>query len=100
MKTLQSIIQILQKHEEKLKGKYKIKTLKIFGSYAVGKQTESSDLDVIVTFKEAPTLLEFLSLKEYIENLVKLKVDLVTENAISPYIRPHLKEVEVLNFEK
>jgi len=49
MKALQSIIPILQKHQEKLKEKYKVKTLKIFGSYAVGKQTESSDLDVIVT---------------------------------------------------
>ena len=93
---LQDIIQILQEHREKLKETYGVKSLKIFGSYARCEQTEKSDLDLIVSFEETPTFLEFVDLKEYLESITGVKVDLVTEEGISPYIKPHIEEIEVL----
>ena len=95
-KVLQEIIQILKEHQEELRETYKVKHLKVFGSYAKGEQTEDSDLDLIVSFEETPTLLMFIGLKEYLEGITGVEVDLVTEDGISPYVKPYINEVEVL----
>ena len=60
MKNMHEIIKILREHKEELKEKYKIKEIKIFGSYARGEQRETSDIDIIVDFEETPTLIELL----------------------------------------
>ncbi|HEC88593.1 MAG TPA: nucleotidyltransferase, partial [Thermoplasmata archaeon] len=44
-KSLSDIKEILKKHEEELKEKYKIKEIGIFGSYLRGEAKESSDVD-------------------------------------------------------
>lgn len=93
---LQEIIQTLKEHQKELRETYRVKHLKIFGSYVRNDQKEDSDLDLIVSFEETPTLLEFIALKGYLENITGIKVDLVTEEGISPYIKPYIEEVEVL----
>jgi len=93
---LQEIIQTLKEHQEELRERYRVKHLKVFGSYVRGNQKEESDLDLMVSFEETPTLLEFIDLKEYLEGITGVKIDLVTEEGISPYIKPYIEEVEVL----
>jgi len=96
MKTLNEIIKTLNEHnehKEKLKNKYKIKELKVFGSYAKGEQKETSDIDLIVDFEEYPTLIEFLRIQEELEDLLGVKVDLLTEESISPFVKPFIKEI-------
>ena len=93
---LQEIIQTLKEHEKELREAYRVKHLKVFGSYAKNNQKEDSDLDLMVSFEETPTLLEFIDLKEYLESITGIKVDLVTEEGISPYIKPYIEGVEVL----
>jgi len=93
MKNMHEIIKILTEHKEELKEKYKIKEIKIFGSYARGEQRETSDIDIIVDFEETPTLIEFLRVEEEIERILGIKVDLLTEESISPFIKPYIKEV-------
>jgi predicted nucleotidyltransferase len=93
MKTLNEIIKKLNEHKEELKNKYKIKELKVFGSYAKGEQKETSDIDLIVDFEEYPTLIEFIRIQEELENLLGVKVDLLTEESISPFVKPFIKEI-------
>ena len=93
MKNMHEIIKILTEHKEELKEKYKIKEIKIFGSYARGEQRETSDIDIIVDFEETPTLIELLRVEEEIERILGIKVDLLTEDSISPFIKPYIKEV-------
>jgi predicted nucleotidyltransferase len=50
-KVLQEIIQVLKEHQEELKETYKVKRLKVFGSYAKNEQTEKSDLDLMISLK-------------------------------------------------
>jgi len=96
VKTLNEVVEILRMHKEELKSKHKIKSIKIFGSYARGEQKETSDIDIIVEFEEYPTLVEFIRIQEELESLLGIKVDLLTEGSISPFIRPFIKEtVEV-----
>ena len=93
MKNLSEIIEILRDHREELKKKYKIEEIKIFGSYVRGEQKESSDIDLIVKFREIPTLIEFVRIQEELERILGIKVDLLTEESISPFIKPYIKDV-------
>ena len=56
-----------------------------FGSHARGDEVETSDVDVLVEFDEA-TFDNFMDLIFYLEDLFGRDVDLVTINALSPYI--------------
>lgn len=57
-----------------------------FGSYANGQQTHKSDLDLIVTFSK-PIGWAFFSLEKYLEQILGLPIDLVTENALKERIK-------------
>lgn len=83
MITLEEIKDIIRAHKETLRQKYKVKELAIFGSYVRGEQGEISDIDILVEFEE-PIGLEFFSLEEYLENLLGLKVDLVSKKGVKP----------------
>lgn len=48
---------------------------------------EESDLDLIVTLGADRTLLDLIAIKQDLEDLLDCKVDVVTETALSPYIR-------------
>jgi predicted nucleotidyltransferase len=62
----------------------------VFGSHARGEGAESSDVDVLVEFNE-PTFDNFMDLIFYLEELFGKAVDLVTTNALSPYIAPAVR---------
>jgi predicted nucleotidyltransferase len=96
MKTIKEIKEILERNRKKLEKEYNIKSIKIFGSYAEGKQKEKSDVDLIVDFKKTPTFIELIKIEEEISKLLDTKVDLLTEEGISPYIKPYIKEVNIL----
>jgi len=93
MRNLKEIKLILKKNKGKLQDKYKVNRIGIFGSYIHGNQDESSDIDILVEFFE-PIGWEFIDLKEFIEGILDLKVDLVTPNGLKPVIREKiLKDV-------
>ncbi|WP_252228709.1 nucleotidyltransferase family protein [Caldicoprobacter algeriensis] len=96
VKTLEDIIKVLKAHGKEVAEKYGIKNIRIFGSYTEGKQRETSDLDLIVVFEKTPSLIELVRIEEELGKMVGVKVDLLTEEAISPFIKPYVREVEVL----
>lgn len=60
--------------------------VRVFGSLARG-EGEDSDLDLLVTLGEGRSLLDLVGLKQDLEDLVHRRVDVVTDRALSPYIR-------------
>ena len=88
MKTLWEIIEILSIHKKEMEKKYKIREIKVFGSYVKNKQKKSSDIDILVDFYEVPDLFKFIEIEEYLENLLGVKVDLVRK----PVLRAELKD--------
>lgn len=93
-KRLQDLKKILEKHKPELEEKYKIKEIGIFGSYVKNKQKITSDIDILVEFKETPTLIKFINLENYLSDLLGIKVDLVMKRSLKPNIgRKILKEV-------
>jgi predicted nucleotidyltransferase len=77
----------LQKLYPKLKQKYGIVKLGIFGSYVRNEQQEGSDLDLLVTFEETPGLFQYIELENFISDALGIKVDLVMEDALKPTIK-------------
>lgn len=67
--------------------KNKVKGISIFGSWAAGEMREDSDLDFLVEFQERADLLDIVGLKLDLEELLGKRVDVVTRNSISPYLR-------------
>ena len=71
--------------------------LGVFGSVARGEATEKSDIDLLVKFSERKGLLALIRLERLLSEAFGRKVDLLTESAISPYIRENiLKDLQVL----
>ena len=54
----------------------------IFGSYARGDNKKGSDIDILVEFKEAPSLLTLIKLENDLSEILGIKVDLVTTGAL------------------
>lgn len=61
--------------------------VRVFGSVAQGRATEDSDLDLLVKMKPGSSLLDIVAIKQDLEDLLGIRVDVVTEKALSPYIR-------------
>ena len=62
------------------------KRIAVFGSYARGDFEEGSDLDILVEFSETKSLLELVQIERELSEALGIKVDLLTERAISPYL--------------
>jgi hypothetical protein len=58
----------------------------IFGSYARGEERPESDIDVVVEFSESKSLLELVRIEGELSEALGIKVDLLTEKSISPYL--------------
>jgi predicted nucleotidyltransferase len=69
----------------------------IFGSTARDDATESSDIDLFVKLSKPKSLLSLVRLERNISEALGKKVDLLTEGAISPYLKDRiLKELTVI----
>jgi Predicted nucleotidyltransferases len=85
---------ILTKQEELTS--FGVKNIGLFGSFVRGDQTPLSDIDILVEFiPEKHTFDNFMEVAFLLENLLGRKVELITPEALSPHIGPHiLREVE------
>ena len=68
-----------------------VASLGLFGSVASGEATENSDVDLLVQFSKRKSLLAMLKLERQLSVALGQKVDLVTEAALSPYLRERIK---------
>ncbi|MHA1223517.1 MAG: nucleotidyltransferase family protein [Candidatus Heimdallarchaeaceae archaeon] len=88
-KELKSIISVLKKHKDFCRSKYKAEILGIFGSYSRNEQNRSSDIDLLVRFYKGASLFDLVGLANFLENLLQIKVDIVSERVV----REELKEI-------
>ena len=70
-----------------LKAKYKVETIEIFGSYARRGQTPQSDIDLLVTYTEAPDIVEVNNIKRFLRRKLGVKVDIISKKYINPLIK-------------
>jgi predicted nucleotidyltransferase len=85
------IVRILRAQREKLMSRFGIPSLSLFGSVVRDEAKVTSDVDVLVEFPAPPTFDPYMGLKLYLEDLLQLKVDLVTRRALKEKVRPHVE---------
>ena len=83
----EEIVKILQKVKEEIRIKYKAEIKGIFGSYAREEAKQGSDVDILVNFLEGATLFDFIGLANYLEEKLKIKVDIVPVDTLRREIK-------------
>jgi predicted nucleotidyltransferase len=69
----------------------------LFGSMARGEATDNSDIDLVVTFDRPTSLLACIALEQALATALDRPIDLLTEGAISPYLRDNiLSELKII----
>ena len=85
------IITTLTAHKPVLAQRFGVLKLALFGSVARGTARTDSDVDVLVDFGVAATPEAYFGVQFYLEDLLGCPVDLVTERALRPQIRPYVE---------
>lgn len=76
-----------------------VKRASIFGSFARGEQTATSDMDILVEFQRGKSLIDLIGLKQAIEETTERKADITTNAALHPRLRPQILSEAIPIFE-
>ncbi len=78
-----------------------VKKAYLFGSYSRNEADENSDVDILVELDHStPIGLKFFTYGDELENLLKKKVDLVSYEGISKYVKPFIDKDKILIYER
>lgn len=83
-------LRLLAEHRQDL-AEFGVVSLALFGSVARDEARPDSDVDVLVEFSRPATFDGYMGLKLYLEDLLGVRVDLVTTRALKPQVRPHVE---------
>ena len=72
----------------------------LFGSYARGEETETSDIDILIVPDSGVGLFKLSGMSLDLQDLLKLPVDLVTEKGLLPFARPSVDNDKILIYER
>jgi predicted nucleotidyltransferase len=61
--------------------------VRLFGSWAKGTATASSDLDLLIDLAPGRDLFDLIGMKQELEAVIGLKVDVVTKNSLSKHLQ-------------
>ena len=86
-KSLVEIQTILLEVKSRLQDYYRVATLGIFGSYARNEQHQNSDVDILIDYVKAPSLIKVIELRDYLSDRLNIKVDVVTVNGLRADIK-------------
>ncbi len=85
------LIEKLRKSFPKIRERFKVKEIGIFGSQIKGKAKKGSDIDILVEFEKGyKTFDNYMELKFYLEELFGCKVDLVIKSAIRDELKSEI----------
>ncbi len=85
-KRLEKFKTILHEQIPMLREQFSVATLEVFGSYVRHEEKTTSDLDILVTFGKAPSILKFIRLENHLSDILGVKVDLVLKDSLKPAI--------------
>ena len=85
------VLNILKSRQHEIKQRFRVKRIGLFGSFARGEAGPQSDVDILVELDRL-SFRNFMNLAFFLEDLFQRKVDLVTPEGLSPYIRPYVEK--------
>lgn len=91
----QQALELLSGSKLQLQARFGVTRLALFGSTARDTATSGSDVDVLVAFNGPATSKRYFGVLFYLEDLFGCPVDLVTEKALRPQLRPYIEQEQV-----
>jgi len=91
----QHAIELLARSKPELQARFGVTRLALFGSMARDTATNASDVDILVAFDGPATSRRYFGVQFYLEDLLGCPVDLVTEKALRPELRPYIEKEQV-----
>ncbi len=88
-------LKLLQAHKARLARDFGVIDLALFGSAARDDAGPGSDIDILVAFDGPATSRRYFGVQFYLEDLLGLPVDLVTDKALRPELRPLVEKQAV-----
>jgi predicted nucleotidyltransferase len=89
---LNTFVSILRQILPFIAERYQVESLGVFGSYVRNVQRVDSDLDLLVTFRRTPSLLQLVELENYLSDLLGVRVDLVMKDSLKRRIGKRILE--------
>ena len=84
----QDVLKVLRRETPKVRARFGVKRLALFGSVARDEARPDSDVDVLVEFDGPATLDRYMGLKFHLEDALGARVDLVTTTGLKSRVRP------------
>jgi len=81
------ILRVIREIHPELAGRFTVRRIGVFGSFAKDVEGPESDVDIIVELAE-PTFDHYMDLKFHLEEVLKCPVDLVMADTVKPRIKP------------
>jgi hypothetical protein len=91
----QRALELLTRSKPELQARFGVISLALFGSTVRDEASSSSDVDILVTFDGPATSKRYFGVQFYLEDLLGCPVDLVTEKALRPELRPYIEQERV-----
>lgn len=88
-------LQVLACSKPELMRRYGVTRLALFGSTARDEARPDSDVDILVAFDGPATSEKYFGVQFYLEDALGRPVDLVTEKAMRPELRPYIERESV-----
>ena len=82
---------LLRAHKAILVQRFGVADIALFGSTARDEATPDSDVDILVHFDGPADWQRYFGVQFYLEDLTGLAVDLVTDKALRPELRPYVE---------
>lgn len=89
--TRAQVLQLLTESKPELAKRFGVTRLALFGSTVRDTARANSDVDVLVAFDGPATSDRYFGVQFYLEDLLGRSVDLVSEKALRPELRPHIE---------
>lgn len=89
-KSIEQILSILKDSLPYIQNSYNIESLEVFGSYVRAEDTDDSDIDILISFKNTPSLIKFLELENYLTDKLGIKTDLVMKDSLKRNIKQNI----------
>jgi predicted nucleotidyltransferase len=91
----QTTLKLLAQHKPYLASQFGVTKLAVFGSVARDAAHSGSDLDLLVSFDGPATSSRYFGVQFYLEDMLGRPVDLVTDKALRPELRPYIEREAV-----
>lgn len=89
------VLELLARSKPELQSRFGVTHLALFGSTARDTATDQSDIDVLVAFDGPATSKRYFGVQFYLEDVLGCPVDLVTDKALRPELRPYIERDQV-----